>query len=466
VEINAIGTSRAIFKNLNRDRCMFSSTLGRAMGWRPSFGSSGKFVTSLGHPGFLFGRNLTYGLHSAQQHIKESSMLRITCAATLSFALLRSVLADAPATPVTPVPDAPRFERQVLDSKVAIGYGVAIGDVDGDGKRDVLLADKKQFAWYRNGDWKRFVMAENLTSQDNVCIAARDIDGDGKVEVAVGAGWNPADTVNSGSVHYLIRPADPTQKWEVVDLHHEPTVHRMGWVRTADKTFQLVVVPLHGRGNKAGQGEGVKVLAYDVPKNPKDSWTTHELDGSMHMTHNFTILLPDPSKPEEVLLGGREGAKHLLVRENPALDLPGCRGVGEIRYSATGSFLATIEPMHGNQVVVYRHGAAPLKWTRQVLDEDLHEGHALACADFLGLGRDQIVAGWRLPNSQKKVGIKLYVPLDKSYERWQSFAIDEQMACEDLKVADLDGDGRADIIASGRASHDLVILWNRNGAAR
>ena len=103
-----------------------------------------------------------------------------------------------------------------LDSHVAIGYGIAIGDVDGDGKPDILLADKKQFVWYRNGDWKRFVMAENLTPQDNVCIAARDINGDGKVEVAVGAGWNPGDTINSGSVHYLIRPADPTQKWDVV----------------------------------------------------------------------------------------------------------------------------------------------------------------------------------------------------------------------------------------------------------
>src|SRR5688500_17262352 len=154
----------------------------------------------------------------------------------------------------------PRFEAQTLDNNIAIGYGLALGDVDGDGKPDILLADKKQFVWYRNGDWKRFVMIENLTESDNVCLAARDLDGDGKVEVAVGAQWNPGETsdlAKSGSVHYLIRPQDPTQKWEAVELSHEPTVHRMRWVKSAEGANYLVVLPLHGRGNKGGEGAGV-----------------------------------------------------------------------------------------------------------------------------------------------------------------------------------------------------------------
>jgi hypothetical protein len=123
------------------------------------------------------------------------------------------------------LPDSlqPRFETQILDTSISIGYGIALGDVNGDGRPDILLADKKQFVWYRNGDWKRFVMAENLTDYDNVCIAARDLDGDGKVEVAVGAQWNPGETgdsVQSGSVHYLVRPSDPTQRWKAVRLQH------------------------------------------------------------------------------------------------------------------------------------------------------------------------------------------------------------------------------------------------------
>jgi hypothetical protein len=96
----------------------------------------------------------------------------------------------------------PDFKIQVVDNQISIGYGLAIGDVDGDRQPDILLADQKQFVWYKNpanktGTWKRYVMAENLTPQDNVCIAARDLDGDGRVEVAVGAGWSPAETTDS-----------------------------------------------------------------------------------------------------------------------------------------------------------------------------------------------------------------------------------------------------------------------------
>src|SRR5947207_3647563 len=168
----------------------------------------------------------------------------------------------------------PKFRAVEIDAKIEIGYGVAVADVDGDKKPDILLADKTQIVWYHNPDWTKHVIAEKLTPQDNVCIAAADIDGDGKAEVAVGAGWNPSDTVNSGAVFYLIPPADRTQKWEPVELHHEPTVHRMKWVKNEQGKFDLVVVPLHGRGNKNGSGEGVKILAYHMPPNPRDEWTT------------------------------------------------------------------------------------------------------------------------------------------------------------------------------------------------
>ncbi len=167
-------------------------------------------------------------------------------------------------------PPVPRFRTVEIDAKIEIGYGVAVADVNGDGKPDIVLADKKQIVWYENPAWQKHVIAENLTELDNVCIAVQDIDGDGKAEIAVGAGWNPNDTVNSGAVFYLIPPADRTQRWTPVELPHESTVHRMKWAeKRSSGKYDLVVVPLHGRGNTNGIGVGVRILAYEMPTDPE-----------------------------------------------------------------------------------------------------------------------------------------------------------------------------------------------------
>jgi hypothetical protein len=360
----------------------------------------------------------------------------------------------------------PGFTPQVIDTTISIGYGIALADVDGDGKTDILLADSKQFVWYRNGDWKKFVMIENLTEHDNVCIAARDISGDGKAEVAVGAQWNPGETSDeqqSGAVFYLVRPQDPTQRWKAIELHHEATVHRMQWVQSGIGRYYLVVAPLHGKGNKNGEGTGSKILAYHYAASPEGKWVIDTLEKDMHLTHNFFRI---EKNGYNLYIAGKEGIT--LLHENgkyitrEQLNLPGMkRGAGEITVGKLGGskkFIATIEPMHGNELAVYINNFKE----RISVDTALKEGHAIGTADFLQVGYDQVVAGWRNPNQQGKVGIKLYMPVDKSYTTWTSSWIDENgMACEDLKIADLNGDGKPDIVAAGRATHNVKIYWGK-----
>src|SRR5687768_2478510 len=255
--------------------------------------------------------------------------------------------------------DQATFRHQEIDNKIEIGYGLAIADVDGDKKQDILLADKKQFVWYKNPDWTKHVLAENLTPQDNVCIAAQDIDGDGKAEVAVGAGWNPSDTVNSGALFYLVAPTDRTQKWEPVKLHHEPTIHRIKWIKGAEGKYGLVSVPLHGRGNKNGEGAGVKIEFYHVPKDVKAEWQRTLITEDLHMTHNFDSLLSRAAAsgdPELVLVAGKEAVSLFGPSTNRwaprgriiSGNAQGFAGAGEVRdgrLSNGKSFVATVEPM-------------------------------------------------------------------------------------------------------------------------
>ena len=392
-----------------------------------------------------------------------------------------AVLGHSSALFAAPTP-SPRFEAQTIDPEVQIGYGVVVGDVDGDKRPDILLADKRQFAWFRNpgkaGErWPRFVMAENLTELDNVCIAARDIDGDGRVEVAVGAQWNPGETSNvdrSGAIFYLIRPADPTAAWTPVRIEpHDPTTHRMQWVEIGDKQFALAVLPLHGKDNKAGQGDAARLQIITPPdklNDPKGAWKSRFLDTGMHMTHNFDLVMHEQS--ENVVVAGQEGVQQFsLTKANektPLLPtLASLTSAGEVRVCQ--GRLVTISPMHGNEVLqqywvkakepVFSDKGTPKHSINVVLDDTLREGHALGVADLLKLGQPQVVAGWRLQNADKKVGIRLYIlPGGKQ----ATHVIDDnKMACEDLKIADLDGDARLDIVASGRATHNLVIYWNR-----
>ena len=79
----------------------------------------------------------------------------------------------------------PRFRMQEIEKGLKVGYAVLLVDVNGDGKKDIVVVDTNRVVWYENPTWKRHTIIEGQTKPDNVCIAAYDIDGDGQLDLWV-----------------------------------------------------------------------------------------------------------------------------------------------------------------------------------------------------------------------------------------------------------------------------------------
>jgi hypothetical protein len=375
----------------------------------------------------------------------------------------------------------PAFKTQEIDASLKIGYGVIVVDINGDKQPDIVVADKERVVWFENPTWKLRVITEGKTAPDNVCIDAYDIDGDGQLDLALGAGWKPGNTKDASTLQWLRRGKTLDEPWNMFPIaYEEPTLHRMRFADVGGGGKKaLVTVPLMGRGStkeKNWSEAGVTIQVHRIPDDPtKPDWSAETLSTAYHVPHNFHVTKLGDAPGLEMLIASYEGVGILRRTEGRWSEVPlaegdqsnpaGSRGASEIklgRFKGGAPFVATIQPWHGHRVVVYADTPGVTREAPQLVDDQLRWGHAISCADLDGDGSDEVIVGVRDPLPGKaQNGVRVYRAADNTLTTWEKSELDPGgVAVEDLAVADLNADGKPDIIAVGRQTKNVRIYWN------
>jgi aldos-2-ulose dehydratase/isomerase family protein/VCBS repeat protein/FG-GAP repeat protein len=404
--------------------------------------------------------------------VSKGGVMRIRILAFAAAASLTVVsLTSAPASS-----GAVEFRPHDIETKFPGGYAVGVIDVNKDGKLDVIGVSQRvpELAWYENPTWERHVMTDGLAGIVN--FAAADIDGDGIPEVAFESGFAMSPASSEGIVWIVRHDGDPKGRWKVQQIDKFPTSHHIAWMDAdGDGKKELVNAPLVGARSAAP--------TYDQDKTPlflyrQNDWKrltiTNDINGIIHRVRPIAW---DGNKRDQLLVASFDGIQ-LWRASGRGADLkwtsellsPGHNtdkapklGASDVAVGKQNGkrFLAAIEPWHGQEIVVYTDRGG--KWERRVIFNGMTEGHEVAVADLNGDGRDDIVAGDR--NAKSPAVHVMYAPADPNGE-WTHQVLDEaKMAASGCVVADLNGDKRTDIVCIGSSTANLKWYENAGAAA-
>jgi hypothetical protein len=374
-----------------------------------------------------------------------------------------------------------------LVAKIPSGYQVAVADISGAGNLDILALSsvESRVEWYENPSWKP--RAITSATRKNISLAPLFQTGYPARGLALASDFALEDSTHGGTLWWAQPGPSLEAEWALRWIGQIPTSHRLRWADLdADGRLELVDAPLLGYGAKEPDYQvGTPLTWLEVPEEllrghlsageqGPSAWMPHLIDDSLTVIHGIHVLDWDGDGRDEILTASFEGV-HLFHSTGHGKDLRWTktllgsgdqhskprRGASEIATGMVGHrrFLATIEPWHGEQVVVYlesrKRGTGAL-WERHVIDDSFRDGHALAVADLNGDGNHEIVAGYRGPGTS----LYVYYATDLSGVNWQRQSLDTEMAASGVLVADVNGDGRVDVVAIGASTGN--VKWYEN----
>lgn len=350
------------------------------------------------------------------------------------------------------------FRAHTIATGLRGGYQVVATDVNGDGRTDLiaLASGMPDLYWFEAPGWERHTLARNLPRMIN--LAAADVDGDRIPEILIAYEFANEAAKSIGIVALLTHDGNPKRPWKVREIDRLTTSHRLRVANLSGETV-FINAPLTGANAKAPDYRDHVPLVLYRPGVWKREVIGAADEGVVHGL--WVGKWKKSDKSDSILTSSFQGiyryswekGRWKRTRLSPGDPSPWPKsGSSEISpgdRTGRDQWFASLEPWHGNQVVIYERGK------RNVIDTQLVDGHVLLTADFTGDGKNEVLAGYR------GNGKSVYLYYRSGKKTWTREIIDNGgIAAAGCAIADLNGNGLLDIACIGSATANLK--WYEN----
>ena len=377
-----------------------------------------------------------------------------------------------------PPPAAGAVQFQAHDvGEIRGGYAVAVADFNNDGLLDIMANSLgvPQLAWHENPTWERHVIVDDVASLVNLAIA--DIDGDGIPEVAYQTQFAMVPA-NSEGLNWIARSqGDPEGKWMAEQIDGVPTSHHVTWADLdGDGALELVNALLLGAESRAPTYDQDDASVFWYGQNGwKRGTVSTEIPGIIHRVRTVRW---DEGDRDQILVASFEGIglyratgtgdamtfeKELITSGHDSEPAPRL-GSSDVRIGTSSGkrVIASVEPWHGNEVVVYTDQNGT--WQRRVIFDKIGSGHEVEMLDLNGDGRADIIANDRSSVSERTPdgtpGVHVFFsPDDPATGEWIYSRIESEFGMNGCVGGDMNGDDRPDIVCAGPGG---MIRWYEN----
>jgi hypothetical protein len=357
----------------------------------------------------------------------------------------------------------PKFIEHTISSDIIGGYQVVVSDLNQDGRPDLVAlgTNMSDLIWFDSSTWTRHIIASGFTRLINLAVL-----NNGSHPVIVLASDFSSEAKNSLGLISVLEPEnDVTNQWKVHEIDRIPTAHR---VRLADIDGSgnkvVIVAPLTAETASSPEYRGHIPLVYYKP----GEWKRHLLgDQNEGVMHGIYVIDWDGDGRDEILTASfvgihlykleKDGSwSYIEITKGDPAPWPKS-GSSDIAVGEVGGnrFICSIEPWHGNQVVVYLKKNN--KWKRNIIDDSFKQGHTIFTADLNADSDDEIIAGYRLEGGSAFI----YTADDVNGLQWSRHVLDNKISAAACDVVDLNNDGRPDITIIGSATNDLKWYENK-----